>query len=441
MSNLTAVSLFAGVGGFDLAMQRAGISVTATVEINKAANSVLERWWPFTPHFTDIKEVTGEQLRNTGFVPDRGVLVGGFPCQDVSVAGKRAGLAGNRSGLYWEIVRLIDELSPRWVVLENVPGLLSSGHLDECEDPKCTSCDPGRDFGAVLGSLVERGYGVSYRILDAQYFGVAQRRDRVFIVGCLGDRGGASFEVLALAQGVCGDTSPRDETRADTTESVGVGFTGSSHGAYREGVGTLRAWGGDLAGGSETLVAQPLTAHHPRANADENLVVADTLRSHPRPNSTSPGAVVAHTLTAEYDASEDGTGRGVPLVATTITAGGKTSGRRQEDDFNLVPYVKIIRSGARDENGELPAEVWAERDTAPTMNAMDNTGDSRATVLVGGQTAVRRLTPLECERLQGFPDGFTDGQSDSARYRQMGNAVCVNVAEWIFKRLVEVDER
>ncbi len=153
----------------------------------------------------------------------------------------------------------------------------------------------------------------------------------------------------------------------------------------------------------------------------------------------------------------------------------------------VQPFVKIIRSGARDENGELPPEVWAERDVAPTLNVMDNTGESRATVLAFAQnqrdevrdlrdvagalaaepgmkqqtfvafghkqgldiqpsedivptaSTVRRLTPVECERLQGFPDGWTDGQPDSRRYKQMGNAVCVPVVEWIMRRLVAAD--
>lgn len=170
---------------------------------------------------------------------------------------------------------------------------------------------------------------------------------------------------------------------------------------------------------------------------------------------------MAHTLRAEgFDASEDGTGRGTPLV----------------------PFVKVIRSGARDEDGDLPPEVWAERETAPTLNVMDNTGESRATVLtafhltqdpitgdvspalgvttggmgvadtlrshprpgsnsLGATAGVRRLTPVECERLQGFPDGWTAGQSDSARYRQMGNAVAVPVVNWIMERLVKEDTR
>lgn len=103
-------------------------------------------------------------------------------------------------------------------------------------------------------------------------------------------------------------------------------------------------------------------------------------------------------------------------------------------------FVKTTRSGARDKDGNLPAEVWTEQAVIPTLNLMDNTGESRATVLIM-KPHVRRLTPLECERLQGFPDNWTEGQSDSQRYKQMGNAVAVPVVEWIMSRLVKQDQK
>jgi DNA (cytosine-5)-methyltransferase 1 len=231
----------------------------------------------------------------------------------------------------------------------------------------------------------------------------------------------------------------------------------------------------------------PLNAHHPRANADETLI--------------------AHTLTTEYDASEDGTGRGVPVVPVTVGAlqardykgagstiddklvptlltmregkdgGGK--GPLVSEDVSLTlatgngqvliqPFNKVVRSGARDEDGELPAEVWRSESVAPTLSQFDQ-GEVRATTLVAfghrqgidiqadaesfptlrangdgaafAGAAVRRLTPTECERLQGFPDGWTavNGQKDSARYKQMGNAVTIPVVEWIMERLVNID--
>jgi len=218
MSKLTAVSLFAGVGGFDLAMERNGIDVVAAVEIDKHARGVLAKQFPNTTIFNDVTEVTGEQLRAAGFIPERGIITGGFPCQDLSVAGKRAGLAGRRSGLFWEIVRLVDELAPAYLVLENVPGLLSS--------------NGGRDMGTVIGALSSRGYGVSWRVLDAQHFGVPQRRRRVFIVGCAGDNGAASSEILALSESLRGNPpksrAPRQETTGDAGQSSAVGSLTSS---------------------------------------------------------------------------------------------------------------------------------------------------------------------------------------------------------------------
>ena len=183
---MKAVSLFAGVGGFDLALERNGAEVVASVEIDKHASKVLANRFPNSTILEDVKSVTGKQLFELGFNSD-GIIVGKFPCQDLSVAGKRKGLTGERSGLFFEVVRLLDETKAKWFILENVPGLLSS--------------KGGRDMGIILGALAELGYGVAYRILDAQYFGVPQRRRRVFIVGCLGDDGRTPAEILDLSEG------------------------------------------------------------------------------------------------------------------------------------------------------------------------------------------------------------------------------------------------
>ena len=123
---MKAVSLFAGVGGFDLALENNGVEVVASVEIDNKAQEVLRRRFPNSTIFGDITEVKGEQLIAAGFDPNDGIITGGFPCQDLSVAGKRAGLAGKRSGLFWEICRLLDETGAQNFILENVPGLLSS---------------------------------------------------------------------------------------------------------------------------------------------------------------------------------------------------------------------------------------------------------------------------------------------------------------------------
>ena len=211
MTDLTVVSLFDGIGGFPEAFRRAGARTVATVEIDKPAAAISARHFPDATHFDDVTKVTGDELRATGFIPDRGVITAGFPCQDLSVAGKRAGLAGSRSGLWWDVVRLLQETRSRWFLGENVPGLLSS--------------NGGRDMGAVLGSLGDLGYGFSYRVLDAQWFGVPQRRRRVFIVGHLGEPFTAAAEVLFELESGSGDSAAGGQagTGVAGAASAGVG--------------------------------------------------------------------------------------------------------------------------------------------------------------------------------------------------------------------------
>jgi DNA (cytosine-5)-methyltransferase 1 len=311
---MKAVSLFAGVGGFDLALERNGVDVVASVEINKQARSILAKQFPKSNVLEDVKDVTGKQLFEYGFDSD-GVIVGGFPCQDLSVAGKRKGLAGERSGLFWEIYRLLEETKAKWFILENVPGLLSS--------------NGGRDLGIVIGALAELRYGVAYRILDSQYFGVPQRRRRIFIVGCLGDDGGTPAEILAIAQGRTGYIEASNTKQKNTFRTAAKSFRSSSN----------------------KTIDKPTIFEATRVNDSR--------------------------FYTDYS----------PTVATYWGTGGAR-----------VPYV--LRQ-------KMP---------------------------------IRRLTPLECERLQGFPDNWTAGQADSHRYKQMGNAVTVPVVEWIIKRLLETQQ-
>ena len=236
---ITAVSLFAGVGGFDLALERAGVKVVASVEWDKKAQDVLRRHFPDSTIFGDISGVTGEELIKCGFEPSNGIITGGFPCQDLSVAGKRAGLGGARSGLFWEICRLLDETRAQNFILENVPGLLSSNQ--------------GADMAVVLEALVERGYRVAYRVLDAQHFGVPQRRRRVFIVGCLGDSGGSPEEILAISEGRAGYLAQSKSKRKNSATATSNGFREGSFGNFvdSDASATLKASGGVLGGGAK----------------------------------------------------------------------------------------------------------------------------------------------------------------------------------------------
>ena len=435
---MKAVSLFAGIGGFDLALERNGIEVVASVEWDKHAQSVLKNRFPNSQIFGNIQEVTGEQLINAGFDPRNGIITGGFPCQDLSVAGKRAGLAGNRSGLFWEICRLLDETKTQYFILENVPGLLSS--------------NSGADMGVVMSALAQRGYGLAYRVLDAQHFGVPQRRRRVFIVGSLGDNGGTPAEILAIAEGRAGYLAQGGKARkSPTTASDGspstvgtllardykgidqisveenklvlsnepIPFSPSSFANYAENddvSATLRAGGGDLGGGSETLL------------------VFDPHQEGPR----IQGKTV-NTLTASMGTG----GNNVPMVAYPMhgamvgrndEAGPKGSGFFGE---NEPSYTLTASSQAR--HGVVIAFDTYNQTTdkvSQTIKAHSANNENIGTVLQNSM--VRRLTPLECERLQGFPDHWTEGQTDGHRYKQLGNAVAVPVVNWIIERLVKV---
>ena len=274
---LTGVSLFAGVGGFDLAMERNGIKVVANVEIDKHCREVLALHFPNSKQFNDVTQVKGSDLIGAGFDPRNGIITGGFPCQDLSVAGKRAGLSGERSGLFWEIARLVEETQSEFFLIENVPGLLSS--------------NKGKDFGIVIGTMGDLGYTCAWRVLDAQHFGVPQRRKRVFIVGRRTTDPRSVTEILFKSEGLRRNTTQSQQTKQNPATSTprsfgqtgfakyseGVttltattykrpednividGYTSSSFAGYTEGVGTLRESGGDLGGGQRNIVG-PLQA-------------------------------------------------------------------------------------------------------------------------------------------------------------------------------------
>jgi DNA (cytosine-5)-methyltransferase 1 len=184
------VSLFAGVGGFDLGLEKSGHTCVGQVEIDKHAVAVLEQHWPDVPKHDDVRTAK-EWADAIGLVGNTDIVCGGFPCQDVSVAGKRAGLAGERSGLFFDALEFAVHVKAKFLILENVPGLLSSNE--------------GRDFGTVITEMANAGYRhIEWRVLDSQFFGVPQRRRRVFIVGHTGDR--SESPILIEREGVPGNT-------------------------------------------------------------------------------------------------------------------------------------------------------------------------------------------------------------------------------------------
>ena len=198
------VSLFAGVGGFDLGLEASGHTCVGQVEIDKHARKILERHWPNVPKHDDVTTAK-EWANEIGLRGNVDLVVGGFPCQDLSVAGKRAGLAGERSGLFHDALAFAKSVEAKTIILENVPGLLSSNQ--------------GRDFGTVLTELADAGYSnIEWRVLDSQFFGVAQRRRRVFIVASVGTE--PFKQILAEREGSAGNPSQSESQGQDTAGAV-----------------------------------------------------------------------------------------------------------------------------------------------------------------------------------------------------------------------------
>jgi DNA (cytosine-5)-methyltransferase 1 len=369
-------SLFSGIGGFDLGFERAGLRCAWQCEIDPKAREVLRRHFN-VEIFDDVKTIG----KDAGAVD---VICGGFPCQDVSIAGNRLGFAGERSGLWFEFARVIEELAPGWVVIENVPGLLSS--------------NGGRDFTSVIQRLAQLGYGVAWRILDAQYFGVPQRRRRVFIVGSLGN--GRATKVLFEPESLSRNTTPRKQTGKEVAFTLRA--SASSSGANGDGAitSTLVPVAYDARGNGNGRTVNTLTGDHAGGVSDYTPIVMDPKKKRP---------------STFYDGRGDQFGDVSPALTVGMTAG-------------FGPVVMA--------HGQANAEITEDGSPALTAN-------HEAPILFNGSEwrGVRRLTPVECARLQGFPDDWNSWLSNAARYKQYGNAVEVPVAEWIARRIVEAEEQ
>jgi len=339
------------------------------------------------PCIEDVRDVR----RDTVAAVD--LICGGFPCQDLSVAGKRAGLAGERSGLWFEFHRVLADLRPQWVVVENVPGLLSSHR--------------GADFAIVLRGLVELRYGVSWRILDAQYFGVAQRRRRVFIVGSLGD--GRSAEILFEREGLFGHPPAR---RAQGEEAAGILEARTSGGGFPGSDGAIAghvvpSYGPQTFDWQAGVSANDRTEIADKPGRTRSLTASRTLAVVFGGNNTSGEIDIATAVNAapnhRYD-FESETFVFEPRYAR--------NGRGAPD--TIAPPLKAQNGGTGKGDG-APVVVGALHNGTPGRDA----SDAKNGHLPGG---VRRLTPTECTRLQGFPDDWqevSDANETQAHAREV----------------------
>jgi len=386
-------SVCSGIEAATVAWDTLGWRPAFFSEIEKFPVAVLNHHYPNVPNLGDLTK-----HRKWDHEPID-VLVGGTPCQSFSIAGLRAGLDDPRGNLALEFLDLADRARPRWMVWENVPGVLSS--------------NGGRDFGSILGALGKLGYGFAYRVLDAQFIrvdgyerAVPQRRRRVFVVGCLGDWRRAAA-VLFERESLSGHSAPRRQTRESVAPTISERPTGGG------GLGTDF----DLDGGVIACMA------HGQAGAE--------IRQ-------DDGAT---TLTCDHEA---------PIVAFDCKG---TEVQYSEDGAH--PTLRSMGRNNSNQNGGGHAAVAFDmrgRDGGSQMEGPHYTANIRATSggssrsYVATNYAVRRLTPKECERLQGFPDSYTDvpygsrnTTPDGPRYKALGNSMAVNVMRWVGRRIEMVE--
>jgi DNA (cytosine-5)-methyltransferase 1 len=424
------LSVCSGIEATSVAWGPLGFAPVAFAEIEPFPSAVLAHHYPTVPNWGDLTKF--KEWPDATF----DLLVGGTPCQSFSVAGLRAGLADPRGNLALVYLALADRYRPRWLVWENVPGVLSSGG--------------GRDFGAFLGGLAALGYGFSYRVLDAQYFGLAQRRQRVFVVGHLGDWRRAAA-VLFERESLSGHPAPRQQE--------GQGVAGSL------GAGSARSGGrvGRREAAANHLVAPPISLCLNAGGMGRIDAESETLIP------TGGSFDVAHSLRADgFDASEDGTGRGTPIVPMLAPCLTQNYGKQPDNsDTSAGPMLVATAFDARqsdviqygEKTGPLDTDGYtmavafhenqrAEVTTNDTAGAINSGGGKPGQGYPAVQSGmqVRRLTPRECERLQGFPDDYTlipyRGKlaADGPRYKALGNSMAVSVMHWLGSRIWMVEQ-
>ena len=425
------LSVCSGIEAASVAWHELGWTPVAFSEIELFPSAVLAQRFPNVPNWGDMTKF--KEWPDA----DVDVLVGGTPCQSFSVAGLRKGLDDPRGSLMLVFLAIAARYRPRYVVWENVPGVLSSGG--------------GRDFGSFLGALGQLGYGWAYRVLDAQWFGVAQRRRRVFVVGCAGDQRRAA-QVLFEREGVRRDTAPSREAGQRPAPSLAARTRGGG------GLGTDTGLDGGMIASTGEISHRLNAGGMGRQDLETETFVAHALRGE------------------GFDASEDGTGRGTPLVPvhafdarqSDVIQYGDRTGSLDTDGHSVAVAFQSSQSGVRvgDTHATLDANNGSRRHNgvatvafsakdhgadagylAPTLRAMGH-GASHANgggqVAVAATMQVRRLTPRECERLQGFPDDWTlipwrgrpaSECPDGPRYKALGNSMAVPCMRWIGERI------
>ena len=387
------VSVCSGIEAATVAWHPLGWKPVAFSEIEPFPCAVLKHHYPDVPNLGDMTQSDQWEIEN-------GVdaLVGGTPCQSFSLAGNRGGMDDPRGQLAVKFFDIVRKCKPTWIVWENVPGVLSS--------------NKGRDFGLFLSEMGKCGYGFAYRILDAQYFGVPQRRRRVFVVGHLGDWR-PSAAVLFERQSLCGNLAKSGKTREDIAKCL-------TRGASQ------------------------------RCDAETETMIPVLV-----PNDSKIGCLDSERGASKITHQTCANGHLLPVVCKSFTV----ADARRRGTIDLHDTVQTLTSQTNGGDTE-PCVVIGCKQTADCLTASYATkwnGNASATngslfAIAGNNIswlAVRRLTPRECERLQGFPDNYTAipwrGKSaelcpDGPRYKALGNSMAVPVMRWIGERIEMVSK-
>jgi DNA (cytosine-5)-methyltransferase 1 len=419
---LKVLSLFSGVGGFDLGLERATMETVYQCEIDKNCRAILDKHWPLVPKWDDITTLTGEEILSKTPIID--VVAWGSPCQDLSVAGKRAGLSGEKSNLFHEGIRIINQLRkatngqyPAISIWENVAGALNS--------------NGGNDFGVILDEMAKSGaLVVEWGILDAQYFGIPQRRRRVFVVAIFNPRIAERCPdpLLPLGESLHRDIKTRRETRKNSSGDVKDGTKKASF------IGSNIV--GALCAADSKMISNQYVGDN-KLVQELPIFFSDRRRDAP----------VVHDKTIPSLLSFMGTGgNNTPLLAFDTQFGSNANVTE-----NISPTLKAsqqspsiaysIREDAKANNFSA-----IELKNVNSLSALQPSPQSHhaQTFITERGATIRRLTPKECERLMGWPDDHTrwraDGkeQTDGHRYKQCGNGVASPVATWIGEQIVKV---
>jgi len=414
------LSLCSGIEAATVAWHPLGWEAVAYSEIERFPSEVLAHHYPNTPNLGDMTK-----FKEWTNVSDVDLLVGGTPCQSFSVAGLRKGLDDPRGNLMLTYLAIADKYRPRWLVWENVPGVLSS--------------NSGKDFGVFLGALGELGYGFAYRVLDAQYFGVAQRRKRVFVVGYLGDWRAAAA-VLFERHSLQGHPAPSREKREGSAATI-TARTGIS----RNNHGELVGWPADISSTLNASFGSKLGLENQHINADCPMFVP-TKAFYESSLAQYKEADVGGTLKASGGVLSGGSETFLAQPAYGIP--GNWIGRKPENGGNATePMYDVAPCLTKaDQHGVAQPIAFSGQMSNPQTDVdMTQTLQAKNPMAVMQAMAVRRLTPVECERLQGFSDNYTDIKSknkptpDGPRYKALGNSMAVPVMAWIGQRIEQVE--